>query len=75
MLGEHLGVLLLHLVEQLNVFVVIDAALGAEPFAHMEDASRFDELFGALSLLALQLAGDDIVRLISLQAHLLAEFL
>ena len=75
MLGEHLGVLFLHLVEKLDVFVVIDAALGAEPFAHVEDTSRFDELFIARSLLALQLAGDDIVGLISLQAHSLAKFL
>ena len=75
LLCQHLCTLLLHLIVTLDIGVIIDASLSAEPLADSEDASRFDEILAASPLICLQLTADNIVRLVPFQANILAEFL
>lgn len=39
LLCSHLGIFLLHLIERLNVCIIVNASFRAEPFANMEDAT------------------------------------
>ena len=76
LLREHLGILLFHLIETFDISIVINAPLAAAPLAHGENASGLDEPFLAGARVSgPQLARNDIVCLIPLQADSLAELL
>jgi len=74
LLGLHFLCFLFHLIELFDIRVIIDACFRANPLSNSVDASRLDKLVVA-SACTLELAGDDVVSLVSAQALLLAELL
>ena len=52
---------ILHLTELLEVFVVVDACIGAEPLAHLENALGLDESVRAGAAIGFKRARDDVL--------------